>query len=189
MKDVHKPSVECELAVLCLQYLTFPCFDTDCDEEDLLEYALQGHLGFQDYAAAHWFHHVYTFIENGQKFLDEANASEQHLDNLSTALFEFMDRYRDDDWKPITGDPAYHEDDWSSRLSKFKDYCEVFRPYTFYETLLELSDCTANVHQQFQTITTKGITASLSRNRKFLTELPAKLGSKEKATYALYYSN
>ncbi|KAH9212710.1 hypothetical protein DL95DRAFT_508617 [Leptodontidium sp. 2 PMI_412] len=53
---------ECKLAVLCLQYLLFDCFDINLSEEKAEAYIRQGNYAFQDYAILHWIDHMEASI-------------------------------------------------------------------------------------------------------------------------------
>jgi hypothetical protein len=127
-EDIHEPSIECELATLCLQYLTFPCFEIEEgeDENEFREFMLNGHFAFQDYAIAKWFHHVNAFVNNGRRFLDEAVDPDGQLSALSGALDDFIDRFEEVDW--TTG-----------LVQNCASTCSAFQDYVLHENLLLLA--------------------------------------------------
>jgi hypothetical protein len=179
-KDIHEPSIECELAVLCLQYLTFPCFDTTNDDDgpNLRGLMLQGHFAFQDYAVAKWFHHVNAFVNSGSRFLNEAVDRDKHLEDLSFALDEFMDRYNEEDWE-------------SGLVQDCRTTCNVFEEYPLFENLLLLTSHIYTFQQKgFEArhrISISSLATALERNRKLLEELPADLSKSEMAAYCKFY--
>ncbi|KAH7087771.1 C2H2 domain-containing protein [Paraphoma chrysanthemicola] len=179
-KDIHEPTIECELAILCLQYLTFPCFEFDeqDDQQELRRLMLTGHFAFQDYAVAKWFHHVNAFVNNGRRFLDEAVAPDEHLRELATAIDDFMTRYDDEEWG-------------SDIVQDCKTTCETFKPYSFHEALLCLTSHIYKFQQKGfdarHKISIKSLADALERNRKLLEELPDKLDMAEKKAYRKFY--
>ncbi|TVY90638.1 C2H2 finger domain transcription factor, partial [Lachnellula willkommii] len=78
---------EYRLAVLCMKYLTFDCFDPDAPEESIKEYLMNGSYAFQDYSVLHWVDHLDQVL----RFLDTNNVSTFNL--LGPAVDEFYDTY------------------------------------------------------------------------------------------------
>ncbi|TVY27111.1 Vegetative incompatibility protein HET-E-1 [Lachnellula hyalina] len=76
---------EYRLAVLCMKYLTFDCFDPDAPEERVKEYLMNGSYAFQDYSVLHWVDH----LEEVLRFLEMSNISKFNL--LGPAVNEFYD--------------------------------------------------------------------------------------------------
>lgn len=74
------------LALLCLRYLVFDCFDKSLEEEDIQEFIVDGHYAFEDYAALHWVDHLESLSEDQQ--LD--------LMSLNSALKHFCEKYEVD---------------------------------------------------------------------------------------------
>ena len=181
-KDIHEPSIECELAIICLQYLTFPCFDTDdCDDQqELRKLMFEGQFAFQDYAVAKWFHHVNAFVNNGQKFLEEAVDLHTKLDDLAGAVDDFMLKYGEEDWG-------------SGLVPDCRTTCGVFQDYPFYESLLLLTSHIYTFQQKgFEArhkISIKSLATALERNRKLLEEPLDKLSKTERAAYAKFYDD
>lgn len=179
-KDIHEPSIECELAILCLQYLTFPCFEVEenDDENELREMMLKGHFAFQDYAVAKWFHHVNAFVNNGKRFLDEANNVDDHMDTMLRALDDFMARYEEENWS-------------EGLVQECRSTCEVFDDFALHENLLLLTSHIYTFQQKGfdarHKISIKTLEQAIERNRKLLEDLPGKLEKSEMAAYCKFY--
>jgi hypothetical protein len=184
MTDIHQPTIECELAALCLRYLTFPCFDLiePEDPRELRELALQGHLAFQDYAVAKWFHHINAFVSNGAKFLDESTSRDDYLDDMSTALDDFMNQYSDANWG-------------QNLIEDCRTNCSVFLGLPVYDGLVSVTSHIYTVQQKGfdarHEVSIKSLAESLERNRKLLEEIPsAKLVDQDElARYCKFYDH
>ena len=87
---------ECRLTALCLQYLTFDCFDLETKPERLRSLACQGYLVFQDYAIAYWFYHLGEMVKGADELLDPLSKAQAELDELDVALPEFAEFYEED---------------------------------------------------------------------------------------------
>lgn len=180
--DIHEPSIECELATLCLRYLTFPCFELDAtdDAQLLKEWALEGHFAFQDYAIAKWFHHVTAFVSSGSKFLQESVARNTYLEDLTIALEDFMTQYSDTDWDKTTVDEC-------------KTSCSPFQGLVLHDRLVLITSHIYTVQKKgFEAkheVSIKSLASALERNRKILEELPSskQFGSNDLARYCKFY--
>lgn len=164
------------MARLCLEYLTFPCFEpeTDPDPQDILE----GHLAFQDYAIAKWFYHVNAFVKTGPEFLQGAHNPEYQLDLLANTLDEFTQRF-DEKWE-------------STLVEDCKRSCQVFEAYRrLYDNLVLLtSHIYAHQQKGFDArhkISIKDLDAALDRNRKLLENLPTQLGPDDRDRYGRFH--
>jgi hypothetical protein len=93
---ISKPVVECELASLCLRYLTLDFFDNDLDKAVINQRIVDGWLSFQDYAVSKWFQHLHAlaqvYNEEGFKVGDSYAA----LQSLYDSMTVFLDRYADE---------------------------------------------------------------------------------------------
>ncbi|KAH7348115.1 C2H2 domain-containing protein [Pyrenochaeta sp. MPI-SDFR-AT-0127] len=180
MDDINEPNIECELASLCLQYLTFPCFDIVGPEQqvELEKLTLDGQLAFQDYAAAKWFHHVTAWVNSGAKFLEGTKHQEGQLKAISDAIDDFMARYGEEDWA-------------SGIVEDCKDTCKVFEDQPIYESLVLLTSHIYTFQKKgFEArhkISIKSLATALERNRKVLEELPSKLNKSDRRTYLEFY--
>ncbi|KAF8457906.1 hypothetical protein BDZ91DRAFT_852248 [Kalaharituber pfeilii] len=94
---VRLPSAEANLAHLCVNYLTFDCFNRTLPETEIRQFALDGHFSFQDYAALHWLDHIEILCTN---FSDNA----QQIAKIAGPLECFLQQQlntQSDDWKEI----------------------------------------------------------------------------------------
>lgn len=109
-------SLQCEMTILCLQYLTYDCFGTDLLDMQVEMYINEGYLSFQDYAASRWFQHLQAIIENPSGSLSENAAGLQRdlhraLDDFIAAADFQLDEARDTKWFEIARNACH----------KFKD--------------------------------------------------------------------
>ena len=95
-KYIRVSSIECNLAALCLHYLTFDCFDDTVTPEKMQEFARRGYFSLQDYAVAKWSEHVHAIIKmSPDSFFADAE-SLTALNKIGMALEEFSIRYEDE---------------------------------------------------------------------------------------------
>ena len=78
--------MECELACMCLQYLTFRCFDKQVDGKELENYIFNGYLAFQDYAVSKWFQHLIALIREFDMSCFNGNEHEDDLVTVGGAM-------------------------------------------------------------------------------------------------------
>lgn len=174
------PSIECELATLCLQYLIFPCFNLDDpDDPDMLrQYALEGYYALQDYAVAKWSYHVLAWLQMGAKFLEEAPNAKEQLLAITTAIIDFMDRYDDDDWE-------------TGLVKECKQHCEIFEEHEILYDNLVLLVSHIFTFQKFESrhnVSLKSLATAFERNRKVLEEFPKKYKS-DMLLYKQFYDH
>ncbi|KAF2114940.1 C2H2 domain-containing protein [Lophiotrema nucula] len=178
-QEIHEPTVECELASLCLQYLTFSCFEKDeeIDKKELRRMAVHGHFAFQDYAIAKWSHHVSAFVNSGRHLINSPETSQQ-LEEISIALEDFLRRYEEEDW-------------YQGIVPECRKQCQVFEQYGFYEDLVALTSHIYTFQKKgFEArhlVSIKGLSTALDRNRKILEELPKKASKDDMATFEQFY--
>lgn len=55
---------ELSMSALCLNYLTFDCFEEHIDASQLTQLGKDGYFAFQDYAIAHWVDHLLAWIHS-----------------------------------------------------------------------------------------------------------------------------
>lgn len=184
MDDIHTPSIECELAALCLRYLTFPCFDIDAidDPLDLKEEILNGHLAFQDYAVAKWYHHVNAFISSGPKFMEESTSRDRYLEDMCIAVKDFMSQYSDANWS-------------QGLVEACRTNCTSFEGLPVHNGLLLLTSHIYTVQKKGfdarHEVSIKSLTEALQRNRELLEKLPAskQFTKEDLARYSRYYDS
>src|SRR5436190_23257611 len=88
-KYIRVSSIECNLAALCLQYLTFDCFDNQVTPERLREFARCGYFSLQDYAVAKWSDHVHAIVKMSPDSFFADDESFTALKTIGIALEEF----------------------------------------------------------------------------------------------------
>ncbi|KAK5046236.1 hypothetical protein LTR84_008379 [Exophiala bonariae] len=83
-------SAQINLASLCLDYLSFDCFESGHEAEQVKQSSLKGCFAFQDYAAAHWPDHTTAVINAGSSAL---SGHGQAGDMFKSALLDFLTHY------------------------------------------------------------------------------------------------
>ena len=78
---------EREMALLCLRYLTFGCFDHDLAEGELRDFVVEGYYAFQDYAALHWLDHLESLYQT------QDQSGNTYDKDLTLAVEEFSERH------------------------------------------------------------------------------------------------
>lgn len=181
-EDIHEPSVECELAALCLQYLTFPCFEVEepTDELALRQMTLEGHFAFQDYAVAKWFHHVNAFVSMGKELLKKGFEAHARLAEMSTALDDFLTQFGEESWE-------------EGIVAECRKTCSIFEDHDFYDNIVALMSHIYTFQKKgFEArhkVSIEDLDKALERNRKLLEELPPKLSPGELTTFRQFYDD
>jgi hypothetical protein len=83
--DTHKE--ETKLAILCMQYLTFPYFETNICHDDMVRFVKKGCYAFLDYASLHWYHHLESTLVS-LRSMELGNSTD-----LGMAINEFFEMY------------------------------------------------------------------------------------------------
>ncbi|KAH8800405.1 hypothetical protein F5884DRAFT_863111 [Xylogone sp. PMI_703] len=109
-KFLNSQKEETQLASLCMQYLTFECFEPSLSHDEILKFVKTGHFSFLDYASLHWYHH----LESAITFLQPLDL--QNSADLGMAINEFFEMYEPDTVKA----EKVHEE-FIERLSKLQD--------------------------------------------------------------------
>ncbi|KAN0096736.1 hypothetical protein V8E51_015541 [Hyaloscypha variabilis] len=161
-KRVRPILIECNLAALCLRYLTFECFDDEIDPDDLTSLATRGFMVFQDYAAAKWDKHIRAIVQSSISDFSTDPESQAALQDLDRGLDEFSSRYKEDIIQsPIL--PAAEED------------CLPFKVYPFYQNLVQIWNHICQVDlkgpEARNKIGIKSLCGALLRNRAVIEEL------------------
>ncbi|KAL5380194.1 hypothetical protein DPSP01_007994 [Paraphaeosphaeria sporulosa] len=183
-EDIHQPSVECELATLCLQYLTFPCFQTkiSIEKPELRKMMLEGQFAFQDYAVAKWFQHVNAFVKFGKDLLQDWTKAEELVREMSHAIDNFMDHYHEENFN----EPQ-------NIVEECRETCKSFEEQDFYEDLVVLTSHIYTFQKKgFEArhkVSIKSLEYALNRNRKFVEDTASKLKGTELATFQQFYDN
>lgn len=148
---------------MCLQYLTFSCFndDTEIDEESLKALAHTGILSFQDYAIAKWMDHVRAIVQTYANDLGDGEGYTEALECFSMGVTDFTERYQA---KILPNDDIL--EDVQSECQRFETYDD------FYEDLLNLYNhiYTHNKKDSTErnTISIETLEKVLARNRTLL---------------------
>jgi C2H2 type zinc finger protein len=91
--DICPPSIDCDLAILCLVYLTLPEFTSQISDIDIEQAILRGTYAFLEYASSFWGLH----IESGLQKLDDV--VESQYPNI-TLLRECLGTFLEQHWNP-----------------------------------------------------------------------------------------
>ncbi|KAL4951216.1 hypothetical protein BDW69DRAFT_42142 [Aspergillus filifer] len=164
--DINLAAAECELTLRCLRYLTLDLFAPDITAKDLRSYALQGDLGFQDYAVASWFLHMKTLVESKQAFLDgDVLSIQQTPANQAATITRILSNFA-----------TFYDAELSEDvLDQSRRDCEFFQPYEFYDDLVRIWDhiCASQRGdlEARNNISLPSLKETLERNRKLLENL------------------
>ena len=153
-------TVECNLAALCLRYLTFECFDEEeTTPEKLPRSILEGNLSFQDYAVSKWPEHIRSIVKMAPDKFPKDEESEAALGEIQVALEEFASRYEDDIMYASINDMASQD-------------CEPFREYELHYCLTYIWNHIHCHHEKGpqvrNDVSLKALNTSFTRNRKLL---------------------
>ncbi|PSN71159.1 hypothetical protein BS50DRAFT_546300 [Corynespora cassiicola Philippines] len=183
-KDIHEASMECELATLCLEYLTLGIFEVDEESEsvnaEIREQILDGYLVLQDYAISKWPYHVNAFIERAGE-LDGQSDREERLERFANALNDFMQRYQEDE-------------EWEEQnVPECERKCARFENDDFYDRLLQLVSHIFKYYikgsEARHKISLGSLQEALDRNRKLLEEFPSSLKGKDLERYREFHDD
>jgi len=149
---------------------------------------LQGHLGFQDYALAKWFHHVNAFMDTGKEIIERRDdvsspPAREDVVNLLKEITNALEDFR-----------GTHGNDWDDKVANdCIQKCKVFEGESFYDDLLATAGHIYAFHQKGfdarHEISIDGLAKALKRNRDLLEELPTKLNQSELAVYRQFYDD
>lgn len=97
-RHIDAPVVDCNLATLCIQYLSFSCFNAEISEQELQEYVSNGYFAFGDYATAKWQQHFRSVVDSGGVLSkeEEWESREIFLQELCDAVQFFVQEYDND---------------------------------------------------------------------------------------------
>lgn len=156
--------MEYNLTALCLQYLTFDCFQEGLDQETLERFALRGYFAFQDYAISKWSSHFRAMVDAGPDLVTRDLNDELAVHKMAVVLDEFASNYQED----VLGEPA---------LPGSEEACKSFTGYIFYEDLLSVWSHISRHEQRGpearDEVSIKALGEALARNRQLLERLPS----------------
>ncbi|KAF7918226.1 uncharacterized protein EAE98_009838 [Botrytis deweyae] len=78
---------EIKLAVMCLRYLLFQCFDPTTPDNQIHHYVNEGYYAFQEYAIVYWVDHLESLIEQ----LSPSDLENSEQCDLGSAIAEFYE--------------------------------------------------------------------------------------------------
>lgn len=122
-KYIRVSLIECNLAALCLYYLTFECFNDNVATETLRDFTIRGHLSLQDYAVAKWSDHIHAIVKMIPDSLPQDEEASNALTAIGEALEDFTCRYDKE---------IYHQD----LVEAAKVDCTAHERYAYYWNLL-----------------------------------------------------
>ncbi|KAK4202169.1 NACHT domain-containing protein [Triangularia verruculosa] len=108
---IMRMSAQRAMTSLCLQYLSFQCFLPGSEEANRVKWISEGYYAFQDYAIAHWTHHVLGALELGSSSTSLAESSptetaDAQLEEFKDALVTFATRFNNELSKPLLSDQS-----------------------------------------------------------------------------------
>lgn len=119
-KYVHIPTENYKLAILCLRYLTFECFDCELADEKVQKFLMEGYYSFQDYAVLHWIDHLESYVTS----LDQTDLPNH--EDFGSAIEDFFTAYGAGDTK--RGDVR----------KELEESCAILSDAKYFESLLLL---------------------------------------------------
>jgi hypothetical protein len=178
-EHVNVLTIECNLAALCLRYLTFQCFEKDLDESIREDLIWKGHISFQDYAVPKWLDHVQAIVRTGPGGAQKDSETSTALQNIAIALEDFTDFYEDEIVHLPLVDAAINN-------------CQPFKHYDFHEKFLLVWNHIYSHHEKGSEmrniVSIKNLGDALSQNRKVLERLlPASLSDPGGPDLTTYY--
>lgn len=143
LKYVNKVEVQFYLATLCMQYLTFPCFERGITAPVRKKYAQNGFYAFQDYAVSKWFYHIAEVVKISPSLfsIDEAKS-----EKFAKILDDFTHRYQESiEDQGSTENGEHHSSLSASKTISSRDVeeiakkeCESLKDAIFHPMLLNL---------------------------------------------------
>lgn len=120
-KYINREKENFKLACLCLDYLTFDCFDIQLSKQSIQKYIANGSYAFHEYAIAHWIHHLDSYVQVAK------DIDRKSIDDLEQILRDFVRSRWPNTWIQNT------------RCSKEarKDY-HIFSTSVIFENLLQV---------------------------------------------------
>jgi Zinc finger, C2H2 type len=172
--------VECELASICLQYLTFRCFEKQVDSKELENYIFKGYLAFQDYAVSKWFQHLIALAREFDMSCFNGNEHEDDLVTVGGAMEDFL---------------SLHEDEVLAEGSpdQVRDDCQKLSHLSFHENLVSiLSHVTSHLEKGADSrneVCPKALGQALVRNREAIEKVHSRsdLSQEQRSILNKYY--
>jgi hypothetical protein len=172
--------VECDLARVCLQYLTFRCFEKEVENRELDNCALNGYLAFQDYAVSKWFQHLNALALEFDMACFNRNEHQDALSTLESAIEDFLSLHEDE----VLAD---------GNADKVQDDCQKLSHLSLHDNMVRiLSHVTRHLEKGIDArndVCPKALGEVLTRNREALEKLGSRsdLGPDQLSTLNKYY--
>jgi hypothetical protein len=187
---VREHEVQCDLAILCLRYLSLKCFREDISEDERSRYTLNGYYSFQDYAVSNWIKHIDTVIDScGDVFTNPDYESK-----FGQALQEFIAAYPGITKVGTSSDDEQGEPSSQHQLSQQmspEEQCRPFRQYAFYDDLVVLwthiQQHQSSKFDMRNKISLKSLKEALENNRKSVESFPLSAVTVGEDTMRDYY--
>ncbi|KAI1849790.1 hypothetical protein JX266_004739 [Neoarthrinium moseri] len=191
---VSKVEVEFDLALLCMQYLTFPCFERSITRPTRKNFAKEGFYAFQDYAVSKWFYHIAQVVRMSR---DVFSVDKGKAERFTKILDDFIHRFHES----IEDDEVSQEDTSGSSLSirtnpkeieeHAKAECKDVEEATFHPILLHLwihisRHQKKNIEERNKP-SLEEMEEMLSENRNVIEELVANATGDEASDLTEYY--
>ncbi|RDW57006.1 hypothetical protein BP6252_13924 [Coleophoma cylindrospora] len=161
-KYISKPEVECQLASLCLRYLTQDFFDPDLKKAAVNQFIIDGWLSMQDYVVSKWFQHLNALAKAYKEEEFKVEDSFAALQSLYSSMSDFLDRYIDE----ISDEEAH--------ISVKTDYAELASQEVYTDLIRVMSHVTRYMEKgpEFRNkICIESLSKAFERNRKLIEEL------------------
>lgn len=155
------------MTILCLQYLTFDCFEMNIPDEQVWQYIAEGYLSFQDYAASRWFHHLQTMTERCGDFLFGTAAG-----RIPGELYRALEDFR----LNVLDDNCLEEEENKKWLHQAEEKCSSFRDpdlkYYLVQLLAYVYKTQQNpVAKEREKIGIPKLASAVKRNRDFMEQI------------------
>ncbi|KAN0113190.1 NACHT domain containing protein [Hyaloscypha variabilis] len=161
------------MTLLCLNYLTFECFEEEGDVDMRSGFANDGSFAFQDYAVAHWTDHLLALLESPND-----TSRNQQIDERETsgAFIIFADRFAADLVDISVGGTSFLDSDQFRSLTCFPIISALWR---------HAKTSKALVDNRCDEVNLPSLGRILKQNRKALEDLAKNRG--ETATLTYFY--
>ncbi|KAK7421720.1 hypothetical protein QQZ08_009808 [Neonectria magnoliae] len=133
-ENLNGMTLECDLALLCFNFLSYTCFQENLQDEHRESYAKMGCYAFQDYAISQWDSHLKSLIENLAGLFSDPHDGPQYRWKTSNALKSFCRTYHDGLVAVSDGQMPKAEE----HAQVARTHCQAFEQQDFYAELLEV---------------------------------------------------
>ncbi|KAK7418920.1 hypothetical protein QQX98_003623 [Neonectria punicea] len=175
VENLNGMTLECDLALLCFNYLSHTCFQESLQDDDRESYARMGCYAFQDYAISQWDSHLKSLIENLTGLFSDPHDGPQYRWKTSNAVKSFCQIYNDGLVAVSENQVAKKEE----HAQVARTHCQAFEQQDFYAELLEVwTHVVTHQHQSLKErnkVSIKQLGEALKKIRGTLEELAPEL--------------